>query len=434
MAELFLARDTRRPRFAVLKRILPYLAEESEFLSMFLDEARIASMLHHPSVVEVFELGQYEGSTFIAMEWVDGIDLRDVLSKEEARGGVVPAGVAAWVVARLCEGLGYAHERTDEAGRPIGIIHRDISPRNVMVSFSGEVKLVDFGIAKATAWVSRSKPGVIKGKFLYLAPEQLGQEPIDHRVDLFALGTLLYELSTGASPFSRNSTEATIYAVRKEDPPAPHHLRAGYPRGLSRIVMTCLQKDRRRRYQSAAEIRADLETFLRAEAPTTSDDVLRYLQGLFGTENERTMLHVPDNVHTPEEEPAAATPAGRTAPLPPVKRIAQAMPVGFTTPGSGNDATDTARGPAPTDEGGPETAPIAAAAPVATLARPPFLDPDDFEPTRALPQLDSDTGEVSITLSDGRRGRRRLLRAVSIAAVLVLLFLALLTLARSAGR
>ncbi len=298
MAELFLAKDTRTDRMVVLKRILPYLAEEAEFVRMFLDEARIAASLHHPSIVEVFELGHLDGSTFIAMEWVDGIDLRRVLQKEQERGGVVAPGVAAWLVARLCEGLFHAHMARDAAGKPMGIIHRDVSPQNVMVSFHADVKLVDFGIAKATAWMGRSKPGVIKGKFLYLSPEQLTTEPLDHRMDLFALGTMLYELTTGQSPFYRTSTEAVIYAIRMEDPDPPTVVRKGFPPALSKIILKCLEKDRARRYQSADEIRAALEAFMRDEAPTTRSDAIDYVSRLFGDDNERTSIFIPPNAQS----------------------------------------------------------------------------------------------------------------------------------------
>ncbi|MFO0596083.1 MAG: protein kinase [Myxococcaceae bacterium] len=299
MAELFLAKDTRQSsRMVVLKRILPYLAEEAEFVRMFLDEARIAAALHHPSIVELYELGHLEGSTFIAMEWVDGIDLRRVATREQEKGEVLPAGIAAWIAARLCEGLYAAHSARDASGAALGIIHRDVSPQNVMLSFRGDVKLVDFGIAKATAWMGRSKPGVIKGKFLYLAPEQLTTEPLDHRTDLFALGTMLYELTTGQSPFYRTSTEAVIYAIRMEEPDPPSRLRPGFPAALSRIIMKCLTKDRERRYQSADEIRVALEDFIRLDAPTTRDDVVEYVSKLFGDENERTGIFIPSNAQT----------------------------------------------------------------------------------------------------------------------------------------
>ncbi|MBL8911974.1 MAG: protein kinase [Archangium sp.] len=295
MAELFLAKDTRVDRMVVLKRILPYLAEEAEFVRMFLDEARIAAALHHPSIVELFELGHLEGSTFIAMEWVDGIDLRRIAQREQEKGGFMPPGIAAWITARLCEGLFHAHSARDASGKQLGIIHRDVSPQNVMLSFRGEVKLVDFGIAKATAWMGRSKPGVIKGKFLYLAPEQLTTEPLDHRTDLFALGTMLYELTTGQSPFYRTSTEAVIYAIRMEEPEPPATVRKGFPDALSRIILKCLTKDREVRYQTADEIRVALEDFIRLDAPTTKSDVQQYVSTLFGDDNERTSIYIPPN-------------------------------------------------------------------------------------------------------------------------------------------
>jgi eukaryotic-like serine/threonine-protein kinase len=298
MAELFLAKDTRNGRFLVLKRILPYLAEEEEFVRMFLDEARIASALHHPQIVEVYELGRLEGSTFIAMEWVEGVDLRKVLQKEQARGGVIPPGIAAWLVARLCEGLHFAHEKRDQHGQPLGIVHRDISPQNVMLGFNANVKLVDFGIAKATAWMSRSKPGVIKGKFLYLAPEQLSQEHLDCRADLFAIGTLLYELTTGKSPFYRTSTEAVIYAIRVEAPTPPVTLKKGYPSALSRVVMKCLEKDREERFQSAVLVAERLDALNHGELPIGRPQVLAYIASLFGDEHERTHLYVPPNAQT----------------------------------------------------------------------------------------------------------------------------------------
>ncbi len=314
MAELYLAKDTRGNRMVVLKRILPYLAEEAEFLKMFLDEARIAAQLHHPNIVEVYELGRLDGTTFISMEWVDGIDLRKVLQREQERDAPIPPGVGAWVIGRLCEGLFHAHTREGPDGRPLGIIHRDVSPQNVMVSYRGDVKLVDFGIAKATAWMSRSKPGVIKGKFLYLAPEQLTQDRLDHRADLFAVGTLLYELTVGKSPFHRPSTEAVIYSIRMEEPVPPSTVIPGYPAALARVVMKCLEKDREKRYQTADEVRAALDAFIQVEAPTTKDDVVRYMAEIFGDDDERTSVYVPPNA----QSQAKAKPVLAAKPPPPI--------------------------------------------------------------------------------------------------------------------
>ncbi|MFT3835754.1 MAG: protein kinase [Myxococcaceae bacterium] len=302
MAELYLAKDNEHSRLVVIKRILPYLAQEAEFVRMFLDEARIAAQLHHPNIIQLYELGKLEGSIFIAMEFVEGVDLRKILQQEQKKGSAVPPYAAAWLTARLCDGLHYAHHRLGADGRSLGIIHRDVSPQNLMVGYRGEVKLVDFGIAKAAASMERSKPGVIKGKFLYLSPEQLSQERIDHRADLFALGTMLYEVTVGKSPFHKPTTEAVIYAIRAEDPAPPHLIRPNYPQELSRIVMRCLVKDRAKRYQQAVEVLADLEAWMKREAPTSQASVQSYVDGLFGGEDDRTGIFIPMNARREGEE------------------------------------------------------------------------------------------------------------------------------------
>ena len=163
MAELYLAKDPSNDSLVVIKRILPYLAQETEFVRMFLDEARIAAQMHHPHIIQMHELGHLEGTIFIAMEFVEGVDLRKILQQEQKRMSVVPPDIAAFLTARLCEGLHYAHNKAGSDGRPMGFIHRDVSPQNLMVGYRGEVKLVDFGISKATSFMERSKPGVIKG-------------------------------------------------------------------------------------------------------------------------------------------------------------------------------------------------------------------------------------------------------------------------------
>nr|WP_281248517.1 serine/threonine-protein kinase [Stigmatella aurantiaca] len=308
MAELFLAQEPPKPDLVVLKRILPYLSEEPEFVQMFLDEARIAAQLHHPNIVQVSELGRLENTIFIAMEFVEGIDLRRVMQEEGKFGANVPYGVAAAVCAQVASGLDYAHHSIGVDGRPLQLIHRDVSPQNVMLAYDGRVKLVDFGIAKAGAFVERSKPGVIKGKFLYLSPEQVAQDKLDHRADIFALGTMLYEITTGKSPFAKPTTEGILFAIRSEDPPPPHLIKDDYPTELSRIIMRCLLKDRNVRYQRASEVQKDLETFLTSGTLKQSTDVADYIARLMGEEEERTVLHIP-----------IAAPAGRkdaTMPMP----------------------------------------------------------------------------------------------------------------------
>ncbi len=310
MAELFVARDSTTHERVVIKRILPYLAREEGFVQMFLDEARIASQLHHPNIIQIHELGNLEGSIFIAMEYVEGADLRRLLQEELKAGRVMPYNLAAFVVSKVCAGLFYAHNRVGRDGKAMEIVHRDISPQNVMLGFDGAVKLVDFGIAKAGALMHQTKPGIIKGKFFYLAPEQLTQERTDHRADLFSLGAMLYELTTGKTPFERSGNEAVIYAIRTEEPVPPHQLRPDYPKALSQIVLRCLVKDRSRRYQSAAEIQQDLERYLRTVPTTDAPAVGRFVTALTGSEaDEATMLAVPEML----AEARAAIAAGALA-------------------------------------------------------------------------------------------------------------------------
>ncbi len=314
MAELYLAKDVEAKRLVVIKRILPYLAQQAEFVQMFLDEARIAAQLHHPNIIQVYELGSLEDSIFLAMEFVEGVDLRKILQAELARRRLVPPTIAASLTATLCSGLDYAHKRKGSDGQPLGIIHRDVSPQNLMVGFKGEVKLVDFGIAKATAFMERSQPGIIKGKFLYLSPEQLAQERVDHRADIFAVGTMLYEVTTGRSPFFKPTTEGVIYAIRAEDPPAPHVVSRNVPVEISQVVMRCLMKDRTKRYQHAGEIQADLESYLH-QVRFGPDEVREYVSKLFGADEERTQLFTGNDQPPTGEMPRVpdTTPTGDEA-------------------------------------------------------------------------------------------------------------------------
>jgi serine/threonine protein kinase len=345
MAELFLAQDNSSPthELVVIKRILPYLSTEAEFVQMFLDEARIAAQLDHPNIIQVHELGKLEQAIFIAMEFVEGADVRKMLQEQMKRQGALPYHIAAYIMAEVCAGLDYAHNRIGLDGKPMNIIHRDVSPQNVMVGFNGKVKLVDFGIAKAGALVERSKPGVIKGKFLYLAPEQLAQDRVDYRADLFALGTMLYEITTGKSPFSRPSTEQVILAIRTEDPPAPHLGRPDYPPMLSDIVMRCLAKDRDVRYHHAVEVRADLLEYLRRETPTDARSLSNYVAELMGAEDERTVLHIPSDPVPPPPSSIARRP---TPPM--VRQVFADLPEPSTVRGIPQRPDTTARvGPPP---------------------------------------------------------------------------------------
>ncbi|NBD10608.1 serine/threonine-protein kinase [Corallococcus silvisoli] len=318
MAELFLAHKPPDPTLVVIKRILPYLSEEPEFVQMFLDEARIAAQLHHPNIVQVHELGKEGDNIFICMEYVEGVDLRRVLVEEAKFGASMPYGVAAKICASIAAGLDHAHFSRGVDGRPLELIHRDVSPQNVMLAYDGRVKLVDFGIAKAGAFMERSKPGVIKGKFLYLSPEQIMQERLDHRADIYALGVMLYEITTGKQPFHRPTTEGILYAIRHEEATPPHLVRPDYPPALSRIVMRCLVKDRTQRYQRASDVRVELEAFLASGVLKQSLDVAQYIARLLGEAEERTVLHIPPAKRAGRHEPTVPLPSLRTPPPPPV--------------------------------------------------------------------------------------------------------------------
>ncbi len=256
MAELFLASVRNGGRRLVIKRVLPSFTSEPEFLKMFLNEARIAAQLSHPNIVRVFDLGLEGEHVFLAMEFIDGFDL-DTLTR--VAGGRLPPDIVAGIGAATCEALHYANHVTDLAGKPLNVVHRDVTPGNVMITRSGVVKLVDFGVAKAAASIDKTRPGVVKGKFRYMSPEQIAFKELDGRSDLFSLGVLLYEVTTGERPFERKQILDTVRAITSWDPPPPHTLVPGYPLELSRVILKALEKDRDRRYRSGEEMRQALE-------------------------------------------------------------------------------------------------------------------------------------------------------------------------------
>ncbi|RKG67094.1 serine/threonine protein kinase, partial [Corallococcus terminator] len=215
MAEVYLAKAAGPMGFKktlVLKRILPHLAEEPAFVEMFLSEAKLAAQLEHPNIVQIFDFGEAGGSYFLAMELIDGPSLRKLVKR--AVEVPLPQTLCARLVASAAEGLAYAHEFRDSAtDEPLGLIHRDVSPDNILVSRQGAVKVVDFGIAKVAGQKHRTQTGVVKGKLAYMPPEQLQAKPLDRRVDVYALGVVLYELLTGKRPFGTTTEEGTMRAI-----------------------------------------------------------------------------------------------------------------------------------------------------------------------------------------------------------------------------
>ncbi|MET0405215.1 MAG: protein kinase, partial [Cystobacter sp.] len=264
MAEVWLARQRGIEGFAknvVVKRILPHLAEDAEFVEMFRNEALIAAKFNHPNIAQVYEFGEANGTYFIAMEYIHGEDLGRVLRKAYNAGGWIAQPLAIRIVAAACEGLYYAHTRVDDSGRPLKVVHRDISPQNILISFDGSVKLVDFGIAKAADQASMTKSGAIKGKFAYMAPEQAAGKPLDHRADIFAIGLVLYEMLTMNRPLKRDMDLATLQAALECKIPAPSQV-ADMPGELDEVVMRALAKTADDRYPDARKLQLALEEFL----------------------------------------------------------------------------------------------------------------------------------------------------------------------------
>ncbi|WP_414640746.1 serine/threonine protein kinase [Archangium sp.] len=278
MAEVFLAKAAGPMGFEktlVVKRILPELAAEPDFVQMFLSEAKLAARLTHPNIVQIFDFGEAEGTYFLAMEYIDGPSLRTLIKRAAAQGQPLPATVCARIISLACEGLAFAHDFTDpDTGEARGLIHRDVSPDNILLSRQGAVKVVDFGIAKAAGQSHKTESGVVKGKLPYMPPEQLRAKPLDRRADVYALGVVLYELLTGQRPYASESEAGLMQAILFEPHTPAAELRPDLPFPLRRILNKVLAKDRDQRYADCHAFQAELEKFIvSAGAPVTMQQV-----------------------------------------------------------------------------------------------------------------------------------------------------------------
>ncbi len=245
-------------KVVAIKRVLPHLAEDDEFALMFIEEAKIAGQLQHANIAAIFELGIIDDVHFIAMEYVFGKNVRDIMDAQRASGRMMPTSLAAWIASQLLAGLDYAHRKRDPSGRPMRIIHRDVSPPNVLVSYDGLVKIVDFGIAKAASRAVQTHAGVIKGKLAYMSPEQLMGHDIDHRSDVFAASVILHELLTGERLFGGDNDFEVTEKVRAAEASPPSARRPEVSAALDRVVMRGLARDRTRRWQTAGEMQEAL--------------------------------------------------------------------------------------------------------------------------------------------------------------------------------
>jgi serine/threonine protein kinase len=291
MGEVFLARQEGPAGFAklvVVKRILRHLASDQSFVDMFLDEARMAAQLSHPNIVQIFELGHQEETYFIAMEYVHGRSVRNACTCLRQKKAAWPPALAAWIASQALQGLQHAHGLRTEQGQPAGLVHRDVSPENLLVSFEGNVKLADFGVAKAMANATRT--GSLKGKIAYVAPEQIRGEPIDGRADLYSLAATLYELLTGQLPWRKRPQLSDLPSLLSEEPVPPRKRNARVPRELEEIVMTGLAKDRSHRFASAALMAGELDRFIRQSGlEASAAKVSGLLHEIYGAEAQSNL-------------------------------------------------------------------------------------------------------------------------------------------------
>ena len=331
MAELFRAKRTGVEGFekvVAVKRILPHLSDNKEFVDMFIAEAKMVAGLSHPNIVPIFDLGKIEKSYYIAMEYVHGRDLRSILKRAAERGISIPQDLAVLIASKLSSALDYAHRKKDDQGQKMRIVHRDISPQNILISFEGDVKLTDFGIAKAATKATAHESGALRGKLLYMSPEQAWGKPMDRRSDIFSLGLVLYEMLTGQRPFL-GSSELSILEMVRECRIAPAaSVNAAIPEGLAQATMKALARDPAERYADAAGMQADLE-ILHEQRPPTAADISRFMGLLF--EQEERGEPVADEHTSGIHRPAPAEPSGAPAEGP-AEASAEGEPAKETSP------------------------------------------------------------------------------------------------------
>jgi serine/threonine protein kinase len=293
MAEVFKAKSFGVEGFEKLiaiKRILSNVAEDEDFITMFIDEAKIAVQLNHANIAQIFDLGNIEGSYFIALEYIHGKDLRTIWDRHNRRSLLLPVPMSVYIMIRICEGLDYAHRKKNAAGNDLNIVHRDVSPQNILVSYEGEVKIIDFGIAKAANKASRTQAGILKGKFGYMSPEQVRGLPLDGRSDIFSSGIILYELLTGERLFAGESDFSTLEKVRNVEILPPTTYNRKVPDALEKIVLKALSKDPDDRYKTSYDMQEDLQRFLIMNKSNFGrKDLAAYMKRAFKTDIEREL-------------------------------------------------------------------------------------------------------------------------------------------------
>ena len=396
MAEVFLASHETvpgMPRLVALKLIRPQLLDDPDFVEMFLDEGRILAGLYHPNLDHVVDVGEVDGRPYLALDYVPGRDLAFVLRRHEGARGTLPVDLATQVVTRVAAGLAHAHGRRDRSGRSLGIVHRDVSPENVIVTFAGTVKLVDFGIARGAMRAQVTEPGLVKGKPAYMAPEQLLAQALDARTDVFALGVLLYRLACGRHPFGVRSDDASTYArLLREAPAPPHLLCPDVPEDLSVLLLQALAREPEGRPQSADALVDGLEAVMRRAGWFPSE---RRLAGLMAELFPQGAVAAERLAQDPLDLSAAHT-ASWLSTLSRAAAAAAEVDARLAAPapelGDEATATVTPTGTATETETAPAGATRRPASPGPPAARPPAATGFLREAPDALDAADTDSG------------------------------------------
>ncbi|MBI5494087.1 MAG: serine/threonine protein kinase [Deltaproteobacteria bacterium] len=362
MAEVFLARFTGVEgfeRWLVIKRMLPELAIRKDFVEMFLDEARLAARFNHPNIVLVHELGEKNGSYFMAMEYVDGPHLGALFAHSLRKKSPMPVSLCCYVLARAAEGLHHAHELKDRDGTPLSIVHRDVSPQNILISRDGDVKVMDFGVAKAASQTTQTRTGVVKGKVGYMSPEQCLANPVDRRTDVFALGIVLYELVTRRRLFRDKSDLVVMQKITTEEVPPPSQVNPKIPRELDELILKSLRREKDARTPDALTLSDELDTYLAG----SGEAVTRNTLARWMNENATDLVPSGELVQNPTPSwTGAQSPSGGSRP-----GMASTAP----TPPRSNDAETRALSTAHLNEGTQDETPASSGAAEGGLALPP---------------------------------------------------------------
>jgi len=444
MATVYIGRarleDGTEERVA-LKVIRDELAHDEQFKSMFIDEAKILARLSHPNVIHTLEYGVTGHHRFIAMELLSGRTYSDVWDLLATSGDKLSVELGAWICARVAEGLHSAHELVDETGSPLGVIHRDVNPSNIFLTHAGEVKLIDFGLAKARVRLSKSADGIVKGKIPYLAPEQAHGWPIDRRIDVYALGTTLWETVTMKRLFKRDTDVDTLLAIREAKVPDVRTMIDGFPDALWKIIERALKVDREERYATADDMRRELDAFVGDSAPRRAE-LSALLTRLFPGQEARqakweraaTSVRVPMHTMPPPApvpiasstllDDPASTPNQRAADEPPSSdEEPDAKPPASVIPAarSSSPGKKKSKGKRRSSKGKTKAKKNAVGTPLsAKLTRSPrHADPSDDA------ELDRPHDDDARSLTRGREPKRMWLSVAIVVAALLALALAL---------